>query len=231
MFDGTSVTVAGWRGIGRSCMPNARVARRPTIEPTAMPSIAGAIILDSPAIIAIIGSRHRRIVAGPRGPAESERGGHLGEQVAIGVERAARPLAPGHHLGVGAALAGADHVGDVEPGDPGEVGEGEAHGRIDVGFRRAAGRAELGELAGRVPVQRALPGQRLGQVAEHRQRRERVVGGSLGGSSGSSRRSSGSSAMASMRGCRRLAPAACPRRRRSARRWRSHRCRSRCGCT
>ena len=50
------MTVAGWRGIGRSCVPKARVARRPTIEPTAMPSIAGAIIFDSPAIIAIIGS-------------------------------------------------------------------------------------------------------------------------------------------------------------------------------
>ena len=56
MFDGISVTVAGWRGIGRSCTPNARVERRPTIEPTAMPSIAGAIIFDSPAIIDIIGS-------------------------------------------------------------------------------------------------------------------------------------------------------------------------------
>ena len=56
MFDGTSVTVAGWRGIGRSWVPNARVARCPTIDPTAIPSIAGAIIFDSPAIIAIIGS-------------------------------------------------------------------------------------------------------------------------------------------------------------------------------
>ena len=37
-------------------MPNARVASRPTIDPTDMPSIAGAIIRDSPAIIDIIGS-------------------------------------------------------------------------------------------------------------------------------------------------------------------------------
>ena len=36
-----------------------------------------------------------------------------------------------------------------------------------------AGRAELGELAGGVPVQRTLARQRLGQVAEHRQRGER----------------------------------------------------------
>ena len=56
MFEGSSVTLFGRRGIGRSWVPNARVARWPTIEPTAMPSIAGAIIFDSPAIIAIIGS-------------------------------------------------------------------------------------------------------------------------------------------------------------------------------
>ena len=66
MFAGTSVTVAGWRGIGRSWVPNARVARRPTIEPTAMPSIAGAIIFDSPAIIAIIGSPAASGVVGRR---------------------------------------------------------------------------------------------------------------------------------------------------------------------
>ena len=56
MFDGSSVTLLGRRGIGRSWVPNARVARCPTIDPTAIPSIAGAIIFDSPAIIAIIGS-------------------------------------------------------------------------------------------------------------------------------------------------------------------------------
>ena len=56
MLLGTSVTSSGWRGIGRSCVPNARVASRPTIDPTDMPSIAGAIIRDSPAIIDSIGS-------------------------------------------------------------------------------------------------------------------------------------------------------------------------------
>ncbi len=56
MFAGTSVTVAGWRGMGRSWVPKARVARCPTIEPTDMPSIAGAIIRDRPAIIDTIGS-------------------------------------------------------------------------------------------------------------------------------------------------------------------------------
>ena len=56
MFAGTSAIAAGFRGIGRSWVPKAREASRPTIDPTAMPSIAGAIIFDSPAIIAIIGS-------------------------------------------------------------------------------------------------------------------------------------------------------------------------------
>ncbi len=42
------------------------------------------------------------------------------------------------------------------------------------GSSRPAGGAELGELPSRVPVQRPLPGQRPGEVAEHRQRRERL---------------------------------------------------------
>ena len=48
------------------------------------------------------------------------------------------------------------------------------------GLGRAAGGAELGELAGGVPVQRALAGQRLGQVAEHRE----LANGFENGSSG-----------------------------------------------
>ena len=57
-----------------------------------MPSIAGAIIFDSPAIIAIIGSPDvvRLVAAGG-----AERGGHLGEQVAVGVERPAAPTGCG----------------------------------------------------------------------------------------------------------------------------------------
>ena len=68
MFDGSSVTVFGWRGIGRSWVPNARVARCPTIDPTAIPSIAGAIIFDSPAIIAIIGSPDASGSSAPAAP-------------------------------------------------------------------------------------------------------------------------------------------------------------------
>ena len=142
-----------------------------------MPSIAGAIIFDSPAIIAIIGSPD---ASGSSSAGAAERGGHLGEQVAVGVERAAGPLAAGDDLRLGRRVAGAHHVGDVEPGDAGEVGERQPHGRVDVGLGRAAGGAELGELAGGVPVQRTLALQRLGQVAEHRQRGEEVVGPFLG---------------------------------------------------
>ena len=52
----TSTTSRWSRGIGRSCNPNARWASLPTIEPTAIPSIAGASILLMPAIICAIGS-------------------------------------------------------------------------------------------------------------------------------------------------------------------------------
>ena len=99
MLAGSSVTEFGWRGIGRSCVPNARVASRPTIDPTAMPSIAGAIIFDSPAIIAIIGSPRPSGSSMRRSRAEGR--GHLGEQVAVGVERPAGPLAAGHDLRLG----------------------------------------------------------------------------------------------------------------------------------
>ena len=56
MLAGTTSRLASLRGIGRSYWPNVRWAIRPTMEPTAMPIIAGAIILLRPAIIAIIGS-------------------------------------------------------------------------------------------------------------------------------------------------------------------------------
>ncbi len=53
---GTNTSEGVARGIGRSYTPNALLARLPTIDPTLMPSIAGAIILPIPAIIAAIGS-------------------------------------------------------------------------------------------------------------------------------------------------------------------------------
>ncbi len=56
MLAGTRTNAGVARGIGRSYTPNALRARLPTIEPTLIPIIAGAIILPSPAIICAIGS-------------------------------------------------------------------------------------------------------------------------------------------------------------------------------
>ena len=54
--------------------------------------------------------------------------------------------------------------------------ERDAHGRVDVGGARRgrALRSEVGELTGGIPVQRPLPGERLGQVAEQGDVAERV---------------------------------------------------------
>ncbi len=86
-------------------------------------------------------------------------------------------MATRDHLRLGGGGVGADDLGDVEPCDARQVGDGQPDGRIDVGLRRAAGRSQLGELAGGIPVQRTLAGQRFGQVAEHGEGRERVVRG------------------------------------------------------
>ena len=85
--------------------------------------------------------RHHRVAARlrrrrPR-PIRPERGGHLGEQVAVGLERLGRPLRPGHGAHLTELVADADHVGDVHPGDAGEVLVGEALLRADVAPRRA----------------------------------------------------------------------------------------------
>ena len=179
---GTNTSDGVARGIGRSYTPNALRARLPTIEPTLMPSIAGAIILPSPAIIAAIGSSFgsgRRIVGRP------ERRGEVGEQRPVGVERLQRPLLGGRDLRLDGRHVELHHVGHVEAGDVGQLGVLDAHARVDVGRRNggggagqctAAGGRQQGELSCRVPVQRALPGQRPGEVAEHRQAGERVAG-------------------------------------------------------
>ena len=92
MLPGSTVRLASCRGIGRSYWPKAWVAMRPTIEPTAMPIIDGAIILLRLAIIAIIGSALRSTSSSSDGVNRlAERGGQLGEQRAVGLERALRP--------------------------------------------------------------------------------------------------------------------------------------------
>ncbi|MEZ5251088.1 MAG: hypothetical protein R2713_18270 [Ilumatobacteraceae bacterium] len=61
-------------------------------------------------------------------------------------------------------------------GDRHEAVVGDPHRRLDVRLAagRPARRRQGGELAGCVPVERTLPLQRLGEVAEERQVRERV---------------------------------------------------------
>jgi hypothetical protein len=51
---------------------------------------------------------------------------------------------------------------------PASCFEGDACRRVDVGLDATFGGREGGELAGRVPVERTLPGHRPGQIAEHR---------------------------------------------------------------
>ena len=55
-----------------------------------------------------------------------------------------------------------------------QVAEGEPLRRIGIRLRRPLRRREVRELTGSVPVQRALSGQRLGQLAEHRDTAQRV---------------------------------------------------------
>ena len=76
------------------------------------------------------------------------------------------------------------HVGDVQAGDVGEFGVLDAHRRVDVGGRHGRGRRpgtisppladEQRELSRRVPVERALTGERPREITEQRQPVERV---------------------------------------------------------
>ena len=150
---------------------------RPTIEPTAMPIIDGAIILLRLAIIAIIGSALRSMLVGVgRRHRLAERRSHLGEQRPVRLERLLRPRPgrDGDDLGRRAVEAG--EVADVELGDLGQLAELDANARVDVGLAGSAGCRQPGELPGGVPVERALAGQRPGKVAEHREVLERVLG-------------------------------------------------------
>ncbi len=94
--------------------------------------------------------------------------------MAVGLERLGCPLRPGDGTHLSEISADTDHVGDVHPGDAGEVLVGEAQIRADVGLGGAPGGPHHGELSCGIPVQRPLAGERLGQVAEQRQPGERV---------------------------------------------------------
>ena len=138
-----------------------------------MPIIAGPIIAPEP------GQHLDERVAGSARPRWwcwllTERRGEVGEQRPVRLERLARPLAAGDDARLGKHRVGPGDVVDVHRGDPRQLGVGDAHLRVDVGLGLALGRAEHRELAGRVPVERALTLQGLGDLAEHRERRERV---------------------------------------------------------
>ena len=64
----------------------------------------------------------------------------------------------------------------MQVGHPGELLELEADRGVDVRLRHAAGGDRVGELAGRVPRDRALLLDQAGQVAEERHPLEGVVG-------------------------------------------------------
>ena len=177
MLPGSTVMLVSCRGIGRSYWPNACVAIRPTIEPTAMPIIDGAIILLRLAIIAIIGSALSSMLVGSDGVDRlAERGGQLGEQRSVRLERSLRPRARRDRNDLGRWAVEAGQVANVQFGDLGQLAELDAHGGIDVDLGGATRCGEPGELPGRIPVERALTGQRTCQIAEHRKVLERVLG-------------------------------------------------------
>ncbi len=173
----------GWHAgsAGRTRRMRVR-ARLPTIDPTLIPSIAGAIILPRPAIIAAIGSS---LASTAGNVARPERGGELGEQRAVGIERLQRPLFRCRHRWFDGWDVELHHVGNVESGDVGQLGVLEPHARVDIRRRhcrrRTRQRAATGcgqqcELASCVPVQRTLAGQRPGEITEHRQAGEGIAG-------------------------------------------------------
>ena len=156
MFAGTTSSVSSLRGIGRSYWPNVRAAMRPTIEPTAMPIIDGAIIWLRPAIIAIIGSASS--TASPAGRLPSDVG-ELGEQRPVGIERALRPHAAGDRRDLGEHGVEPGEVVHVHFEDAGQLGQLDAHRRVDVRLARAVGGRRGRRTAGRRPSS-AGPGRR-----------------------------------------------------------------------
>ena len=173
MFAGTSVTVDGWRGIGRSWLPERAGGEAADHRPDRHAQHRRRHHARKPGH-----HRHHRIGAGRFvqrlvGAAECRR--HLGEQVAVGLEGLGGPPRTGHRAHVAGFAADPHHVGHVHAGDAGEVLVGEALLGTDVRLGAPAGGAHQGELPGGVPVERTLAGERLGEVTEQRQPGERVV--------------------------------------------------------
>ena len=84
-------------------------------------------------------------------------------------------------ISIGATADGGVEAGrllHVELGHPPQLGEAEADGGIDVGLGLALGGVAVGELAGRLPLDRALALQHARQITQERDAPERVVSGS-----------------------------------------------------
>ena len=108
---------AGRGGSAGRADPNTRLASLPTIEPTDMPSIAGASMRLSPSIIC---ATDRRRVCRAGGVAE--RGREFGEQRAVGLERLGGPLPRCERASARGSRSGAGDVVDVQCRRSGPVG-------------------------------------------------------------------------------------------------------------
>jgi hypothetical protein len=86
----------------------------------------------------------------------TQRRGHLGEQRTVGLERVLGPHAGRHRGDLGERRVEAADVAHVHLGDACQVGERDAHARVDVALAGATGRSQRRELPGRIPVQRTL---------------------------------------------------------------------------
>ena len=173
----TSSSSAGGRGIGRSYWPNAALGQVADHR-------AGCHAEHHRADHLARGHRADRSTGRARrsrcrrGRGAQRRGQPL-EQRPVGVEGALRPLRPADGAQGDDAAGGrrrqAGDVGHVQLGHPRQLLDVHALERVDVALRLAVGGDPGGHLAGDVPVDRPRPAQHLGQVAEDRQPRERVV--------------------------------------------------------
>ena len=105
--------------------------------------------------------------------------GELLEARAVGLDRAEHPLAPGDRLDGHEVATRVDrqagHAVDVHLGDAFELLEADALERVDVLLRLPFGRDRQCELRGRLPGDRSLAADELGQVSEEGDAPERVL--------------------------------------------------------
>ena len=158
---------AGAGSAGRACRTPAWRAGRPSSRPPCRASPAPSSATARPSST----SSGRRAASSSATVRAAERRGHLGEQVAVRLERLGGPLAAGHRPAPRRARGSSRSTSATCRT---AIRASSAKAQPDRRARRWPRGAppvapELGELAGGVPVERALAGERLGQVAEQRQ--------------------------------------------------------------